>query len=89
MTLTELSLTVKATGFRGVSSTIPCQPVAGCLAIDACKTKVRVSLFDPNFKEGFVSGHDFSRAAKVANDEGFSPCRSFSLSIGPRGPFGS
>jgi hypothetical protein len=25
---------------------------------------------------GFVSGHDFSRAVKAANDEGFSPCGS-------------
>jgi hypothetical protein len=43
-------------------------------AIDACKTNVRVSLFRLNFKKTlcFISGHDFSRAAKAANDEGFS-----------------
>jgi hypothetical protein len=44
--------------------------------------------FEPILKS-FVSGHDFSRAAKAANDEGFSPCGSISLSILPRAAFGS
>jgi hypothetical protein len=30
----------------------------------------------PLVLSGFVSGHDFSRAVKAANDEGFSPCGS-------------
>ena len=34
-------------------------------------------IFSAQFQKRFVSGHDFSRAAKVANDEGFSPCGSF------------
>jgi hypothetical protein len=38
----------------------------------ACKNSVRVSQFRANFKKRFVSGHDFSRAVKAANDEGFS-----------------
>jgi hypothetical protein len=29
--------------------------------------------FEPISIKGFVSGHDFSRAVKGANDEGFSP----------------
>jgi hypothetical protein len=28
----------------------------------------------PNFKDRFVSGHDFSRAVKAANEEGFTGC---------------
>ena len=30
----------------------------------------------PSVLSGFVSGHDFSRAIKPANEEGFSPCGS-------------
>jgi hypothetical protein len=41
-------------------------------AIDACKTECPNRFFEPNFKKRFVSGHDFSRAVKVTNDEGFS-----------------
>jgi hypothetical protein len=40
-----------------------------------------MSLFRANFKKRFVSGHDFSRAVNEANDEGFSPCGSLSLSV--------
>src|SRR5579859_6273841 len=36
-----------------------------------------VYFFRAQFQKRFVSGHDFSRAAKVANNEGFSPCGSF------------
>jgi hypothetical protein len=32
--------------------------------LDTCKTDVRVGLFQANFKNRFVSGHDFSRAEK-------------------------
>jgi|SRR5579859_3813462 len=43
-------------------------------------------IFSAQFQKRFVSGHDFSRAAKVANDEGFSPCgSSSSVSIRLRG----
>jgi hypothetical protein len=46
-------------------------------------------LFRVNFKKRFVSGHDFSRAVKAANDEGFSPCGSIPLSVQLRTAFGS
>src|SRR5579859_1804046 len=36
-----------------------------------------VYFFRAQFQKRLVSGHDFSRAAKVANNEGFSPCGSF------------
>jgi hypothetical protein len=53
------------------------QPVHKCSAefgfMDTCKTNVLVSLFRAKLKKRFVSGHDFSRAVKAANDEGFSP----------------
>jgi hypothetical protein len=48
--------------------------------MDACKTNVLVSLFRANFKKRFVSGPDFSRAVRAANEEGFSPCGAISLS---------
>jgi hypothetical protein len=38
-----------------------------CRFIDYCKTNVRVSVLRANFKKGFVSGHDFSRAEKRAS----------------------
>jgi hypothetical protein len=42
--------------------------------MDTCKNKVPGSLFRAKIKTRFVSGHDFSRAVKAANEEGFSPC---------------
>jgi hypothetical protein len=53
--------------------------VAISALMDACKNNVRVNQFRANFKERFVSGHDFSRAAKASNDEGFSPCGAISF----------
>ena len=51
--------------------------------MDACKTNVQVRPYGADFRERFVSGHDFSRAVKIANDEGFSPCGSFFRVEGP------
>jgi hypothetical protein len=41
--------------------------------MDACKTNVRVSLFRADLRARFVSGHDFSRAAKAANERALAP----------------
>ena len=38
--------------------------------LDTCKTDVRVGLFQANFKNRFVSGHDFSRAVKAQQKSG-------------------
>jgi hypothetical protein len=57
------------------------------LFIDACKNNVRASLFRANLKKRFVSGHDFSRATKAANEEGFSPGGAISLSVRLRPAF--
>jgi hypothetical protein len=40
------------------------------------------SIFSAQFQKRFVSGHDFSRAAKAANEEGFSPCGASSSHFG-------
>jgi hypothetical protein len=57
--------------------------------MDDCKTNVRVNLFQAQFKKRFVSGHDFSRAEKSHQDEGFSPCGATSLSVRLRAGLGS
>jgi hypothetical protein len=46
------------------------------------KTMSESVYLSANFKKRFVSGHDFSRAAKAANEEGFSPCGAFSSQFG-------
>src|SRR5579862_6151287 len=51
-------------------------------AINACKTKVRVSLFRPKFQRGPCIRARLQSCRKVANDEGFSPCSSFSSQSG-------
>ena len=55
--------------------------------MDACKTNVRVSLFRADLRARFVSGHDFSRAAK-ANERALAPAALLSSQFGLRAAFG-
>jgi hypothetical protein len=56
--------------------------------MDACKTNVRVSLFRADLRARFVSGHDFSRAAKAANERALAPAALLSSQFGLRAALG-